>query len=684
MNPLLEEFNTPYNTTPYSKINNSHFKPAFEKAIEIAQKEINEIVNNSDSATFENTIEALDFSGELLGKISGIFFNLNSAETSDEIQKIANEVSPLLSEFSNDIGLNKELYFRIKTVYTLKDQLSLTPEQSTLLEKSYKGFVRNGANLNDSDKKTLRIIDKELSQKALKFGENVLEATNKYELHISDKKDLSGLPEGVIEASAILAKEKKKEGWIFNLDGPSYVPFMTYSDIRSLRKKMAFEFGSKTYKEDKLDNQKNVLRIVELRYQRAKLLGYKNHAEFVLEEQMATTPHKVSVFLNHLIEKSKPTGLKEKEELTSFAKNLDGIDVIQSYDSGYYSEKLKQKLFDLNDEQLKPYFKLENVINGVFKVANKLFGLNFEQIYNVEKYHEDVITYKVTDKSNELVAIFYADYHPRKGKSNGAWMASFNNQYIKDGLNNRPHIVNVCNFTKPTETKPSLLTFEEVTTLFHEFGHALHGILANTTYPSLSGTNVYRDFVELPSQILENWCYEKESLELFAFHYETGEVIPLELIEKIKASTNFMEATRMLRQLSFGVTDMEWHTTSPNEIKSVGAFERASMDKTQLYPFMDGTCISTSFSHIFYGGYSAGYYSYKWAEVLEADAFEYFTNNGIFNKDIAEKFKEYILTKGGSEHPMDLYKKFRGQEPDNDALLRKAGLLKTSNQPLGV
>tara|TARA_B100000809_G_C15138262_1_gene531649 strand:- start:40 stop:2070 length:2031 start_codon:yes stop_codon:yes gene_type:complete len=675
MNPLLEKFNTPYNTAPFSKIKNEHYKPAFEVAIKIAKTEVDEIVNNTDEHSFENTIVALDFSGDLLGSVSCIFFNLNSAETSDEIQAIALEVSPLLSEFSNDIGLNENLFKRVKAVYDKKDQLELTTEQNTLLEKNYKSFVRNGANLNAADKEILRGIDKELSQTSLNFGENVLAATNNYEMHITNQEDLVGLPDGIIEAAAMTAKENEKEGWIFTLDFPSYFPFMTYSANRKLRKEISLASGSKNSNGDDLDNQNNVLKIVELRYQRANLLGYKNHGDFVLEEQMATAPKKVIDFLDNLILKSKPTALKEKDELTAFAKDLDGLEALEGYDTTYYNEKLKQKLFDLDDEQLKPYFKLENVINGAFTVANKLYDLNFEEVFDIDKYHEDVITYKVTDSNNEFVAVFYADFHPRPGKRDGAWMTSFNDQFIKDGVNNRPHIVNVCNFTKPTGTKPSLLTFNEVTTLFHEFGHGLHGMLANTTYPSLSGTNVFRDFVELPSQMLENWCYEKEALELFAFHYETGEVIPLELIEKIKASANFMEATRMMRQLSFGSVDMAWHSTNPSEIKNVKDFETTAMEETKLYPSSKDTCFSTAFSHIFQGGYSAGYYSYKWAEVLDADAFEYFSKNGIFNKEIGAKFKEHILSKGGSEHPMELYKKFRGQEPDNEALLRRSGLL---------
>lgn len=675
-NPLLKEFNTSFGTAPFSEIKNEHFKPAFTEAIALAKKEVDEICNNIEPPTFENTLGALDYSGELLGKISKIFFNLNSAETSEEIQAIATEISPMLSEFSNDISLNEKLFKRIKAVYESRNDLNLTPEQTTLLETNYKSFVRNGANLNDDDKATLRKIDKELSQTSLKFGENVLAATNKYELHITDESDLSGLPGGAIEAAKLTAQQKEKDGWIFTLDYPSLLPFVTYSNKRELREEISKASASKTFKGDELDNQENVLKIVKLRYQRAQLLGYNNHAHFVLEEQMATSPQKVMDFLNNLLNKSKPFAIKEIERLGEKA-ILDGIEQIQSWDGSYYMEKIKQDLFELDDEMLKPYFKLENVINGAFIVANKLYGLNFEQITGIDTWHEDVLTYKVTYNNGDLAGIFYGDYHPRAGKRNGAWMTSLNTQYIKDGVNNRPHILNVCNFTKPTATKPSLLTFNEVTTLFHEFGHALHGILANTTYPSLSGTSVYRDFVELPSQVLENWCYEEEALKLFAFHYETGEVIPMELVQKIKDSANFMEATKMVRQLNFGLLDMAWHTTNPNEIKSVGEFEKQATTQTQLYPYNDDTNVSTSFSHIFQGGYASGYYSYKWAEVLDADAFEYFSEKGIFDPEIGSLFKEHILSKGGSEHPMELYKKFRGKEPDADALLRRAGLLES-------
>lgn len=676
MNPLFSVFNTPFQTPPFSQIKNEHFKPAIVNAIAEARKDIDAIINNPETPTFKNTIEALDFSGMLLSSVTSVFFNLNSAETNDEIQKIAQEVSPILTEYSNDVALNEDLFKRVKAVYeNNQERKDLTVEQTMLLDKTYKSFVRNGANLNEVDKEKLRKIDVELSQLSLNFGENVLAETNKYELIITDKADLAGLPEGVVEAAAITAKSKNKEGWMFTLAYPSYIPFMTYAENRSLRQTMYMANATKSCKNDALDNQKNVLRIVELRYQRANLLGYKNHAHFVLEEQMAKTPEKVKTFLNDLLQKAKPFALKELNELTKFAQSLGFEGELQAWDTAFYREKLKQKLFDLDDEKLKPYFKLENVVNGVFQVAGKLYGLKFKEITNIDKYHPEVTTYEVTDQNNQLISLFYADFHPREGKRNGAWMTSFNDQYIKDGKNNRPHIVNVCNFTKPTETKPSLLTFSEVTTLFHEFGHALHGMLANTVYPSLSGTSVYRDFVELPSQMLENWCYEEEALKLFAKHYQTNEIIPIELIEKIKASANFMEATNIVRQLNFGILDMAWHTTNPAEITSVFDFENTATKETQLTPVVKNTCVSTAFSHIFQGGYSSGYYSYKWAEVLDADAFYYFKEHGIFNQEIADKFKNHVLSKGGSEHPMDLYIKFRGKEPDSNALLKRAGLL---------
>lgn len=677
INILLKKFQTPFNTAPFSQINNSDFLPAIKEGIEKAKAEIDAITDNTEAPTFENTIEALDFSGEQLDRVTSIFFNLNSAETNDDIQKIAQEVSPLLSEFSNDITLNEALFKRIKTVYDAKDTLNLTTEQATLLDKKYKSFSRNGANLAEDKKQQLRNIDKELSQLKLKFGENVLAETNKYELHITNEDDLSGLPEGAKEAAAQLAESKDKEGWLITLDYPSYIPFMTYADNRELRKTLAIAFGAKSFQNDELDNQEIVLNIVKLRHQRANLLGYKTHAHFVLEERMAKNPETVQTFLNDILKKAKPAAQAEFENLEQFAKDLDAIDQLQKWDSAYYSEKLKQKLFNLDDEKLKPYFKLENVIKGAFKVAEKLFGLQFEEINTIDKYHNDVLTYKVTNTNGDYISILYADFFPRPGKRNGAWMTSYKPQYVKNGENSRPHISIVCNFTKPTKSKPSLLTFNEVTTLFHEFGHALHGMLANTTYPSLSGTSVFWDFVELPSQVMENWCYEKEALELFATHYETGEMIPMELVEKIKESATFHEGMQTLRQLSFGLLDMSWHgSDSPETITNVKNFETQAFENTKLYPDVPENCMSTSFSHIFQGGYSSGYYSYKWAEVLDADAFEYFKEEGIFNSEVAQKFKDNVLSQGGTEDPMTLYKRFRGKEPQPEALLRRAGLIK--------
>ena len=651
--------------------------PAFKEAIEHARKEIDDIVNNPDEPTFENTIEAMSFSGYMLDRVSSIFFNLHSAETNDDIQQIAQEVSPLLSEFGNDIRLNKQLFEKVKAVYDKKDTLTLTPEQETLLDKKYKTFSRNGANLPEEKKTRLREIDKELSKLSLEFGENVLKETNAYQLHITDEKDLSGLPEGAVEAARELAQSQDKEGWIFTLDHPSYIPFMTYADNRELRKKLALAFGAKGFNNNEYDNRDIVIKIAKLRHERANLLGYKTHADFVLEERMAESPDKVKSFLHDLLAKAKPAAEREFAQLTQFAKELDGIEKLEKWDGAYYSEKLKQKLFNLDDEKLKPYFKLENVLNGAFTIAGKLFGLKFEEVQNIDKYHKDVTTYEVKDENGQLVSIFYADFFPRKGKRNGAWMTSFKDQFIKNGINERPHVSIVCNFTKPTETKPSLLTFNEVTTLFHEFGHALHGMLANTTYPGLSGTSVYWDFVELPSQVMENWCYEPEALALFAHHYQTGEVIPMEYINKIKESASFLEGMATMRQLSFGLLDMGWHGDDPSGIADVKAFEIEQFASTQLYPDVPENAMSTAFSHIFQGGYASGYYSYKWAEVLDADAFEYFKEQGIFDKETATKFKENILSKGGTEHPMLLYKRFRGQEPKPDALLKRAGLLES-------
>ena len=670
-NPLL----TPFETAPFSKIKNEHFSPAIKHFIAVTRTQINEISENKEAPTFKNTIEALDCTGLQLDRISSIFFNLNSAETNDEIQKIAQQISPALSDFKNDLLLNEKLFQRVKQVYDFKSSLSLNSEQNMLLEKQYKSFARNGANLSDKDKEILREIDGKLSKLKLKFGENVLAETNKFYLQITHKRELSGLPEGVIEMAAQTAKEKKMTGWVFTLDYPSYVPFVTYSNQRELRKKITVAFGQRAFNNNENDNQSLVLEIVNLRHQRAQVLGYFSHAHFVLEERMAKTPEKVLEFLYELLEKAKPAAQSEFKKLEDFAKELDGIDQLEKWDAAYYSEKLKQKLFDLDDEKLKPYFKLENVIEGVFEIANKLYQLNFKEVYNLDTYHEDVKTYEVTDQNNNFIALFYADFHPRAGKRSGAWMTSFKAQYKSQTKNERPHISNVCNFTKPTKSKPSLLSFNEVTTLFHEFGHGLHGMLANTTYKGLSGTNVSWDFVELPSQLLENWCYEKEALELFAKHYKSEQIIPMELINKIKASATFHEGMQTLRQISFGLLDIAWHGEDPSSVKNVKEFETLSFSATQLYPDVKENCMSTSFSHIFQGGYSAGYYSYKWAEVLDADAFKHFKDHGIFNNKIAAKFKNTVLSQGGTCDPLELYIKFKGSKPNPEALLKRAGLI---------
>ena len=674
MKILTQKFTTKHNTAPFSQIKIEDYQPAFEKNITKARAEIDAITHNSEAPTFENTIEALDFAGQELDRLSSIFFNLNSAETCDEMQKIAQAVSPLLTAFGNDIALNEDLFKRVKAVHDQKVRLTLTPEQSTLLDKKYKSFARNGALLSEDKKTRLREIDADLAKFKLTFGENVLAETNNYKLHISNEADLQGLPDGAKEMARSLAKADDLDGWLFTLDFPSYLPFVTYVDNRELRKEMAIAAGKKAFQENEYDNQENVKTIVKLRHERAQLLGYNSHSHFVLEERMAQNPEKVQSFLNDLLEKAKPAAQKEFAELTAFAKELDGLESLEKWDGAYYSEKLKQKLFSLDDEILKPYFKLENVLNGAFTVAEKLFGITFKEVFDIDKYHDDVQTFEVLDFEGQLVAVFYSDFFPRKGKRNGAWMTSFKPQYIRNGVNERPHVSIVCNFTPPTETKPSLLTFNEVTTLFHEFGHALHGMLANTTYPSLSGTSVYWDFVELPSQVMENWCYEPEALALFAKHYETGEIIPQQYVDKIKESASFLEGMATLRQLSFGILDMAYHAKAQT-IDNVKAFEKAAMEIASLYPDVAENCMSVSFSHIFQGGYSSGYYSYKWAEVLDADAFAYFQENGIFNKEVATKFKDNVLSKGGTELPMELYKRFRGQEPKPEALLKRAGLI---------
>lgn len=675
MNILKQEFSTPYTTAPFSKIKNEDFLPAIEDGIKAAKKEIQDIIDNPEAPNFENTLEALAYSGMHLDRITSIFFNLHSAETNDELENIAQEVAPKLSEFSNDITLNPDLFQRIKAVYDNKSNLKLTAEQEMLLETNYKSFVRNGALLNDEEKQQLRKIMSELSVLSLTFGKNVLVEQNAYQLHLTREEDLAGLPQGIIEAAAELAKAENKEGWIFTLDYPSYIPFMKFAKNRALRKELAIANGKKAFQNNEYNNEKVAIRIAQLRFERAQLLGYETHAHFVLEERMAESPQKVNDFLNDLLAKAKPAAIREFKELENFAKELDGIDRLEKWDSAYYANLLKQKRFNLDDEILKPYFKLENVLNGAFEIANRLFGLSFKKVDHLDKYHEEVETYEVNNEKGELTAIFYADFFPRKGKRNGAWMTSYKPQYILNGKNERPHVSIVCNFSRPTSSTPSLLTFNEVTTLFHEFGHALHGMLANTVYPGLSGTSVYWDFVELPSQILENWCYEEEALALFAKHYENEALIPIEYVNKIKESSNFHEGMATIRQLSFGMLDMGWHGQNPSGISDLKAFELEQFAPTELFPDIKENAMSTSFSHIFNGGYSSGYYSYKWAEVLDADAFDYFKEKGIFNREVADKFKEHILSKGGTEHPMELYKRFRGKAPSLEPLLKRAGLI---------
>ena len=673
-NPLLEKFETPFESAPFSKIKNEDYKPAFIQAIEEAKAEIDAITANPEAPTFANTIEAMELSGEKLGRISSIFFNLNSAETNDEIQEIAQEVSPLLSEFGNDVRLNQDLFERIKVVYNQKDSLNLTDEQAYLLEKKYKGFSRNGANLNEEDKNKLREIDKQLAMLSLQFGQNVLAETNAYELIITDENDLKGLPQYAIDQAKADAEQKNHEGWLITLQAPSYIPFMQYAENRELREKLFRANGVKAYQNNEFNNEENVKNIVKLRHERAKILGYKTHADYVLEERMAKTPTTVLDFLNDLLTKAKPFAEKEIEELTAFAKETDGIETLQRWDHAYYAEKLKQKKFSLSDEELKPYFQLENVIQGAFDVATKLYGITFKEIHNIDKYNDEVTTYEVLDKNGAFLSLLYADFFPRAGKRPGAWMTSYREASNVNGNTKRPHVSIVCNFTKPTKDTPSLLTFQEVTTLFHEFGHALHGMLPNTTYESLSGTNVYWDFVELPSQFYENFCYEPEALKLFAKHYQTGEIIPQELIEKVKSSSSFMEGYQTVRQLSFGLLDMAYHANDLAEINDLQQFEKETFKQTELYPEIDKNMMSTSFSHIFQGGYSSGYYSYKWAEVLDADAFAFFQETGIFNPETAQKFYK-LLSSGGTVEPMKLYEEFRGHKPTADALLKRAGLV---------
>ena len=664
-------FQTPYNAAPFSRFAPTDYLPAIQKAIAKSLKEIDTIAHNPEVPTYMNTIQPLAYVGLELDRLTAMFFNLNSAETNETLQAEAQRISPLLTDYSNDIRLNETLFKRVETVYKTRNYLSASPEQHTLLEKTYKSFTRNGANLSLNDKEHLRRIDKELARLKLKFSENVLAETQHYQWVITHKEELSGLPDFVLEMLATEAKKCHKEGWVITLDLPVYTAVMKYANNRELRRKLFIDYHSRCAGNSAYNNEANVLRIAELRAQRASLLCYPDYASLVLEERMAETSEKVMDFLNELLAKAKPQASKELEELKAFS----GLDDFQQWDFAYYAEKLKQQRYQIDDSLLKPYLSLDKAVEGMFAVAHKLYGLHFTLTDEVEKYHPEVQTYKVTDDKGEYLALFYTDFFPRTGKRNGAWMTSYKEQYTdNEGKDSRPHISIVCNFTHPTASAPSLLTFNELTTLFHEFGHALHGMLSKVTYPSLSGTNVARDFVELPSQLMENWCYEEETLRLFATHYQTGEPLPIEWVQKIKEAGVFMEGLLSVRQLNFGFLDMAWHTYPHLErLEDVRTFEQTVTKETQLYPTVEAMCISPAFSHIFSGGYAAGYYSYKWSEVLDADAFEAFKEAGIFNTEVATRFRREVLSKGSSEKEMTLYKRFRGKEPSIDALMRRAG-----------
>ena len=668
-NPLLTSFKTPFESAPFHQIKAHHFIPALESTISIALKEIKAVTHQKETPTFKNTLEALENCGTLIERNSSLLFNINSAETNEELQKIAQDAAPLLTRFQNDIRLNKKLFKRINFLYENDIKESLTQEQLTLLEKEHKSFVRNGALLNDDEKEKLRVIDNKLAQLSLNFGEHLLADTQAYSLHIENESDLKGLPDNVIETAQDIAQEKGKKGWLFTLDYPSYIPFITYAENRALRKKLNGAFNKRGFQKNENNNSAVILKIIKLRQTRAKLVGYKSHAAFVLEERMAQSEKNVKSFLDNLNQKVHPAAKNEWNIMATFAKKHLDIKVLEKWDTNFVAEKLKKATLGLDEQLLKPYFQLEKVLDGLFIIVKKLYGLSFIVNKEVDPYHDEVKVYEV-HKEGKFHALLYTDFFSRPGKRNGAWMTSYKSQNISQ----RPHVSIVCNFSRPTKTQPSLLTFQEVTTLFHEFGHALHGILANTNYSGLSGTNVYWDFVELPSQIMENWCYQPEALALFAKHYETNEVIPKKFVDKIKKAAYFQQGLQTLRQLSFAYLDLSFHDKNAHLIKSVKNHEKRQIESLKFTEDPSDSCMSTAFSHIFQGGYAAGYYSYKWAEVLDADAFELFLEKGIFDKNTAKSFLENILSKGGTEHPMTLYKRFRGKKPDPLALIRRAGL----------
>ena len=674
VNPLLVTYKTPHQTIPFNEIKTEHYFPAFEEAMKQHMQNVDAIINNPDVATFENTIVALEHSGALITKVSSPFYNLLSSETTDELQDIAEKISPIVTEHSNSINLNEKLFARVKTVYLQKDKLKLTPEQQMLLKDTYEGFTKSGANLSDADKAIYRDLTKELGLLTLQYGQNVLKETNKFSLLITNKTLLTGLPDDFLQVLASNAKKAGKEGWLLNLKATCYVPFMKYAENRDLRRELYMANTSKCMIGGEFDNRENVRKIVNTRLKIANLLGYKSYADYELVDRMAENKTNVYDLLDKLLKAYKPEAEKEYNEVQDYATKNGAYFTIQPWDWSFYSEKLKDEKYAVNDEMLKPYFELENVKKGVFGLATRLYGIKFTRNTKIPVYNPEVCAYDVTDENGKFLAVLYTDFHPREGKRAGAWMNDFKAQSMVGTLDSRPQITVVMNFTRPTDTKPALLTYDELKTFLHEFGHSLHGMLTKCTYESLSGTNVYRDFVELPSQIMENWASEKEFLDGFAKHYQTGEKIPAELIQKIKATENFNIAYSCLRQLSFCYLDMGWHTLETPFTENVIDFEKQQMASTQVMPMVPNTGMSPTFSHIFSGGYAAGYYSYKWAEVLDADAFSVFSKNGIFDKKTANSFRQSILTKGGTEHPMILYKRFRGQEPTIDAILKRDGI----------
>ena len=674
-NPFYSEYDTPHQTVPFDEIKLEHYEPAFMEGIKQHSAEVEAIITNPEVPTFENTIVPLEYAGDLLNRVMTVFFTLNSAETSDEMQALAQKLSPILTEHSNNISLDERLFARVKAVYETTDMSTLTTEEQRLLQQTYEGFARNGANLSEEDKAKYRELTTELSKATLEFGQRTLKATNSFALNITDETRLKGLPESALEAAAQAAKERGQEGWTFTLHAPSYSPLMMYCEDRALRHELYVAYNTQCVQNNEYNNEELVKKIVNLRLAIAQLLGYESHADYVLVNRMAENATNVSQLLSELLEAYLPAAKEEVKAVQEIAARTEGKDfVLMPWDWSFYSEKLRSEKYSLNDEMVRPYFKLDNVTRGVFGLATQLYGITFVENKDIPVYHPDVKAYDVLDKDGSYLAVIYTDFFPRAGKRSGAWMTSFKDQFRKDGQDSRPHVTITMNFTKPTETKPALLTMDEVETFLHEFGHALHGIFSMTTYPSMGGTSVYRDFVELPSQIMENFLPKKEFLATFAFHYETGELIPDELVERIVRAQNYNVAYLCVRQLSLGILDMAWYSrTTPFE-GDVKAYEREAWASTQLLPVVEESNMTTHFGHIMSGGYSAGYYSYKWSEMLDADAFALFEENGIFSQEVAESFRENILSRGGSEHPKVLYRRFRGQDATIDALMKRDGI----------